>query len=73
MKNKKTVIVTGGAGFIGSELIRHLISNTGYKVINIDKLTYSGNLESLKTIEENQNYTFEQIDICDANSLKAIF
>ena len=73
MKNKKTVIVTGGAGFIGSELIRHLISYTGYKVINIDKLTYSGNLESLKTIEENQNYTFEQIDICDANSLKAIF
>jgi len=72
MKNKKTVIVTGGAGFIGSALIRHLISYTEYKVINIDKLTYSGNLESLKSIEENQNYIFEQIDICDENLLKPL-
>ena len=72
MKNKKTVIVTGGAGFIGSALIRHIISYSDYKVINIDKLTYSGNLESLKSIEGNQNYTFEEIDICDEKSLKAI-
>ena len=72
MKNKKTVIVTGGAGFIGSALIRHIISYLDYKVINIDKLTYSGNLESLKSIEGNQNYTFEQIDICDEKSLNAI-
>jgi dTDP-glucose 4,6-dehydratase len=72
MKIKKTVLVTGGAGFIGSELIRHVISHTEYKVINIDKLTYSGNLESLKSIEANQNYIFEQIDICDENSLKAL-
>ena len=73
MKNKKTVIVTGGAGFIGSALIRHIITYLDYKVINIDKLTYSGNLESLKSIEGNQNYTFEQIDICDEKSLNAIF
>lgn len=72
MKNNKTVIVTGGAGFIGSALIRHIISYSDYKVINIDKLTYSGNLESLKSIEGNQNYTFAQIDICDEKSLHAI-
>ena len=70
MKSKKTVLVTGGAGFIGSALIRHVISHTDYKVINIDKLTYSGNLESLRSIETSQNYIFEQIDICDENSLK---
>ena len=70
MKNKKTVLVTGGAGFIGSALIRHIISNSEYKVINIDKLTYSGNLESLKSIEANRNYIFEQMDICDENSLR---
>ena len=58
MKIKKTVLITGGAGFIGSALIRHLISCTEYKIINIDKLTYSGNLESLKSVEENQNYIF---------------
>ena len=72
MKNKKTVLVTGGAGFIGSAIIRHIISYLDYKVINIDKLTYSGNLESLKSIEGNQNYTFEQVDICDVKSLNAI-
>tara|TARA_B110000008_G_C16947072_1_gene554900 strand:+ start:108 stop:1181 length:1074 start_codon:yes stop_codon:yes gene_type:complete len=69
MKNKKTILVTGGAGFIGSALIRYLISNTEYKVINVDKLTYSGNLESLKSIESSQNYFFEKIDICDGDSI----
>ena len=72
MKSKKTVLVTGGAGFIGSALIRHIISHTEYKVINIDKLTYSGNLESLKSIELNQKYFFEKIDICDENSIKTL-
>ena len=47
MKKNKTILITGGAGFIGSELIRYLIENTKYKVVNVDKLTYSGNLESL--------------------------
>ena len=65
MNTNKTIIVTGGAGFIGSELIRYLIENTKHKVVNIDKLTYSGNLESLISIESNSNYIFEQIDICD--------
>ena len=69
MKGLRSV-VTGGAGFIGSALIRHIISNSEYKVINIDKLTYSGNLESLKSIEANSNYIFEQMDICDENSLR---
>ena len=73
MKKNKTIIITGGAGFIGSELIRYLIENTKYKVVNIDKLTYSGNLESLISIEINSNYIFEQIDICDENELKRVF
>jgi len=73
MNTNKTIIVTGGAGFIGSELIRYLIENTKYKVVNIDKLTYSGNLESLISIESNPNYIFEQIDICDENELKRVF
>jgi len=73
MKNKQTIIVTGGAGFIGSALIKYIISNTTNKVVNIDKLTYSGNLESLKSISGNKNYTFEQIDICDSNELERVF
>ena len=66
MKNIKTILVTGGAGFIGSELVRYLISSTNHKVINVDKLTYSGNLHSLETIDNSKRYHFEQIDICDA-------
>ena len=56
MEDKKTILVTGGAGFIGSELIRHLVSKTKHIVINVDKLSYSGNLLSLKSIEEQKNY-----------------
>ena len=73
MNINKTFLVTGGAGFIGSELIRHLIENTEYKVVNIDKLSYSGNLQSLVSIEINENYIFEQIDICDEKELKRVF
>ena len=65
MKNIKTILVTGGAGFIGSELVRYLIHSTNHKVINVDKLTYSGNLQSLKSIDNSKRYHFEQIDICD--------
>ncbi len=68
----KTILVTGGAGFIGSAVIRHIISETDYKVVNVDKLTYAGNLESLKKIESNKNYSFEQVDICDAKEIKRV-
>ena len=54
----KSIIVTGGAGFIGSAVIRYLINETGHKVLNVDKLTYAGNLESLKDIENNSRYQF---------------
>lgn len=58
------ILVTGGAGFIGSALIRYLIGETDHVVVNVDKLTYAGNLESLKAIESSSRYTFEQMDIC---------
>ncbi len=73
MINNKTILVTGGAGFIGSALIRHIIKDTQHKVVNIDKLTYCGNLQSLKLIEESNNYIFEQIDICQTDEIKKIF
>jgi dTDP-glucose 4,6-dehydratase len=63
------IIITGGAGFIGSALIRHLISNTDHEILNIDKLTYAGNLSSLKEIEDSPRYTFCQEDICDAEKM----
>lgn len=68
-----TYLVTGGAGFIGSAVVRYLIQQTPHTVINLDKLTYAGNLESLKTIADNPRYYFEQVDICDAASLTRIF
>ncbi len=61
----KTVMVTGGAGFIGSAVCRHLIATGNYTVINVDKLTYAGNLASLKPIDNNPAYHFQQVDICD--------
>lgn len=67
------LLVTGGAGFIGSAVIRHIIEDTNDIVINIDKLTYAGNLSSLATIALNERYVFEQIDICNAESIKEIF
>lgn len=71
--NKNTLLVTGGAGFIGSALIRQLINETDFTVINIDKLTYAGNLESLSEIDDSPNYHFEQADICDAAAMDRIF
>lgn len=61
----KKIFVTGGAGFIGSALVRYLINKTGCSVLNFDKLTYAGNLESLKSIESNKRYQFVKGDICD--------
>ncbi|WP_201607410.1 dTDP-glucose 4,6-dehydratase [Psychrobacter okhotskensis] len=67
------IIVTGGAGFIGSAVIRHIISNTDDEVLNIDKLTYAGNLESLRDIDQSARYNFQQIDICDKEALEEAF
>ena len=59
------VLVTGGAGFIGSALVRYLVSEIGADVLTVDKLTYAGNLASLKPIENAPNHRFLQADICD--------
>ena len=69
----KTILVTGGAGFIGSAVVRHLINDTDHKVVNVDKLTYAGNLESLLSVSDNPRYAFEQVDICDAAEMKRVF
>lgn len=67
------IAVTGGAGFIGSALIRHILSTTDYAVVNIDALTYAGNEESLASVSKSPNYNIEVADICDASKLKNIF
>ncbi|EKT4485816.1 dTDP-glucose 4,6-dehydratase [Shewanella algae] len=67
------VLVTGGAGFIGSAVIRHLINNTQDSVINVDQLTYAGNLESLVSVEKDKRYAFELIDVCDRAELDKVF
>ena len=67
------ILVTGGAGFIGSAVVRHIIENTRDCVVNVDKLTYAGNLESLESVENNPRYVFEQVDICDAKELTRVF
>lgn len=66
-------LITGGAGFIGSAVVRHIIENTQDSVVNVDKLTYAGNLESLEAVENNPRYVLEQVDICDAKELARIF
>ena len=67
------ILVTGGAGFIGSAVIRHIINNTQDSVVNLDKLTYAGNLESLLVVSDSDRYAFEQVDICNADELKRVF
>jgi dTDP-glucose 4,6-dehydratase len=67
------ILVTGGAGFIGSAVIRHIIQNTKDSVINLDKLTYAGNLDSLSSIDKDSRYCFEQVDICDRELVKRVF
>lgn len=67
------ILITGGAGFIGSAVVRHIINHTQDSVVNVDKLTYAGNLESLASVESNSRYTFEQVDICDRTALERVF
>ncbi len=67
------ILVTGGAGFIGSAVIRHIIDNTQDSVVNLDKLTYAGNLESLLEVSSDERYAFEQVDICNRAELDRVF
>ncbi|MCL1095729.1 dTDP-glucose 4,6-dehydratase [Shewanella kaireitica] len=67
------ILVTGGAGFIGSAVVRHIIENTDDSVVNIDCLTYAGNLESLISVEANDRYVFEKVNICDRVELDRVF
>ncbi|MEH8096996.1 dTDP-glucose 4,6-dehydratase [Gallibacterium anatis] len=67
------ILITGGAGFIGSAVVRHVINNTQNSVINVDKLTYAGNLESLIEVSKSERYFFEQVDVCDRAALDRIF
>ncbi|MDR3093632.1 MAG: dTDP-glucose 4,6-dehydratase [Bacteroidales bacterium] len=74
MKMEKTIIVTGGAGFIGSHVVRLFVTKyPNYKIVNVDKLTYAGNLENLTDIDKLPNYIFEKADITDAAAIKSVF
>ena len=70
MSEIKNIIVTGGAGFIGSAVIRYLLNETQHHVLNIDKLTYAGNLKTLDSVKDNPRYQFLKADICDRNAMK---
>lgn len=67
------ILVTGGAGFIGSAVVRHLIEDTDDSVVNVDKLTYAGNPENVASVSESERYAFEHVDICDRSALDAVF
>ena len=66
-------LVTGGAGFIGSAVVRHLIADTDHEVLNLDKLTYAGNLDNLAPVADDPRYTFARVDICDEPAVRATF
>ena len=67
------ILITGGAGFIGSAVVRHILENTEHEIINIDALTYAGNLETLPGAEDSARYQFSHTDICDFPAIQAIF
>ena len=68
-----TLLVTGGAGFIGSAVVRHLLAETDMAVINVDKLTYAANLDALALVADNPRYRFEQVDICNRRAIDRLF
>src|SRR5690554_4655116 len=73
-KSKKNILITGGAGFIGSHVVRRFVQNyPEYQIVNVDVLTYAGNLENIKDIENEPNYSFEKVDICDAKAVFELF
>src|SRR5665213_3548424 len=67
------LLITGGAGFIGSAVVRHCLRHTTHEVINLDKLTYAANLDSLKEALPSPRYAFEKVDICDADEVRRVF
>ncbi|MEJ6777418.1 MAG: dTDP-glucose 4,6-dehydratase [Crocinitomicaceae bacterium] len=74
MNGKRNILITGGAGFIGSHLVRLMVNKySDYRIVNLDKLTYAGNLKNLTDVEEMPNYTFVKADICDKPTLSAVF
>jgi dTDP-glucose 4,6-dehydratase len=73
LNNSKCILVTGGAGFIGSTLVRHLIKKTNYNVVNFDKLTYAGNLNSLADVQNDTRYHFEHKDLCSYKHIEGVF
>ncbi len=73
MAKPMKIIVTGGAGFIGSAVIRYLIRSTDTTVINLDKLTYAGNLDSLAEVADSPRYHFEKVDLCHGEAVHGVF
>lgn len=73
MQGGMKILITGGAGFIGSAVIRHIIANTSDSVVNVDKLTYAGNLESLDSVNDSPRYAFEHVDICNSSEMERVF
>ncbi|MDF1690580.1 MAG: GDP-mannose 4,6-dehydratase, partial [Cycloclasticus sp.] len=67
------VLVTGGAGFIGSSVVRHILADTDVSVVNVDALTYAGNLESIPAELQSERYAFAHVDICDSAAMNAVF